>query len=186
MFDFATEVVPATPAASRARIWFDSTFGRWRTIDSGAFIRDVGWQLFVKSVDQSKTSDAALANDNTMFFSMEASKNYAIRGKIFFDTGATGDFKYGFVGPTSPTLVRCSRQTCIAGGTPAELVIDVALPGSTALTGTGTTGGYVAFEMIFKNGSNTGTFAFQWAQNTSDGTATTVLAGSYMEVSKAN
>jgi len=39
----------------------------------------------------------------------------------------------------------------------------------------------VEFTGTLHNGANAGTFAFQWAQNTSDANVTQVLAGSYME-----
>lgn len=51
------------------------------------------------------------------------------------------------------------------------------------LTGTGTNGGFVMLSGVVHNGANAGTFSFQWAQNTSDGTATVVRAGSYLEYS---
>jgi len=58
--------------------------------------------------------------------------------------------------------------------------MDLAYPGSTSLTGAGTIGGYVEMDLIV-NTPATGTFAFQWAQQTSDASDTTVLAGSYLE-----
>jgi hypothetical protein len=59
--------------------------------------------------------------------------------------------------------------------------MDTALPGSTSLTGTGTTGGFVQFMSILHNGANAGYFRLQWAQNTSDAGNTTVLSGSYID-----
>lgn len=133
-----------------------------------------------KTSDQSKTSDTTLANDSALTLAMAANTKYEIRLVVFFDTGATPDFKYALVGPTSPTLTRFYRMRCVAGSAPSTLALNTALP-SESLTGTGTTGGYIEMVILWQNGANAGTFAFQWAQNTSDVGATTVLGGSYLE-----
>jgi hypothetical protein len=144
--------------------------------------------MLSKSADESRINSAVLSNDNTLFFSMAAATKYRIRGVIFFDTTAAGDFKYTFVGPASPTLVRSELQAVIAGGTPAWAIIATAYPSSSgvALAGTGTTGGYIRFDFIVHNGSNVLNFAFQFAQNTqTNDTGAIVRAGSYMEYSIA-
>lgn len=140
-----------------------------------------GWTTLSKVANETRSSSGSLASDAVMQFAMAASTNYRIRGKVFFDTSANADFKYALNAPGSPTAVRGVRSHCIAGGTPAELAVDVAAVGSTSLAGTGTTGGYVAFDFLWQNGSNAGTWSFQWAQDTSDASNTTVLAGSYLE-----
>lgn len=140
-----------------------------------------GWQTVQKLADETKTANTTFANDAELKFSMLVNKKYRIRGTIWFDTTAAGDFKYQFVGPASPTLVRFERIDCVAGGTPAENVPDTAYPTNKALAGAGTTGGYIRFEAIVQNGASAGTFALQWAQNTSDAGNTTVYAGSYIE-----
>jgi len=142
------------------------------------------WAVTHKKADQQKTSDSTLADDLHLKFRMEVSTIYRVRGMIFFDTAATPDFKFSFVGPASPTLVRFSRLQCIAGGTPAEIIIDQAYPAAVTLVGTGTNGGYISFEGLIQNGVNAGNFAFQWAQNTSDAGATIVRGGSFLEHQK--
>jgi hypothetical protein len=144
-----------------------------------------GWTTVSKAADQTKTSDTTLANDTALSFSMLASTNYRIRGLVWFDTQDAPDFKYAFSGPSSPTLVRGEVVSCIAGGTPAFATVVTSLPGSTALTGAGNNGGYLRFEFAFQNGTTAGTFAFQWAQNTSDAGGTRVRAGSYLEYAVA-
>ena len=49
------------------------------------------------------------------------------------------------------------------------------------VTGAGSTGGFLDMDITWQNGANAGTFALQWAQNSSGGNATTVRAGSYLE-----
>lgn len=142
-----------------------------------------GWNVIVKTADQSRSSTTTLATDNTLSFSMAANTNYIVRIRVFYTTGASGDFKYALTGPSSPTKVRIVRKH-IDPTNPTTLVTtsESAITGSTTLNaGTGTTGGWVEFEISWQNGSNAATFGFQWAQATSNGTNTTVHAGSYLE-----
>jgi hypothetical protein len=114
---------------------------------------------------------------------MAANTKYTIRCNIFFDTAATPDFKYAMTGPASPTMVRTVRRTIDPSAQTTESVaVDTAATGSVSVaSGTGTTGGHVTMETIWQNGSNAANWTFQWAQNTSDASNTTVLAGSYCE-----
>lgn len=144
------------------------------------------WTTLSKSSDQSVINSATLISDAVLRFTMSAATKYRIKGVVFYDTTAAGDFKYGFIGPASPTLVRASRMDCAAGGTPAKRVTDVVIPGSTSLTGTAVNGGFIMFDMIFHNGVNSALFAFQFAQNTAtNDTGAIVRAGSYMEFAVA-
>jgi hypothetical protein len=135
----------------------------------------------IKLLDETRVSNTTLANDSELLIYMKASTKYRITGTIFFDTTANADFKYGFVGPASPTLVRMARSTAIPGAAPTFSVVDIALPTAQTLVGTGTTGGYIQFTCIYQNGTNAGYFAFQWAQSTSDAGNTIVRAGSFLD-----
>jgi hypothetical protein len=148
-----------------------------------------GWTTLSKSADQSVINSAALVSDNTLTFPMLASTKYRVRGKIFFDTTAAGDFKYTFTGPASPTLVRSEIVVSTPGAAPTIPAITTAYPNSSgvAITSTsGTTGGHIAIDMIIHNGLNAGNFTFQFAQNTAtNDTGAIVRAGSYLEFSVA-
>jgi len=142
-----------------------------------------GWNVVVKTADQNVTNNNTLFTDNTLAFSMAANTNYIVRIRVFFTTGASGDFKYALTGPSSPTKVRIVRKHIDPTNlTTLITTSEAAITGSTTLAaGTGTTGGWVEFEISWQNGSNAATFGFQWAQATSNGTNTTVHAGSYLE-----
>ena len=142
-----------------------------------------GWNMISKAADQAIINSAVLTTDTSLQFTMQANLNYRLRGVVFFDTTAAGDFKYAFTAPAAPTLIRAELVDCIAGGTPAELAaIATATPGSRSLAGAGTTGGYVEFRFIFQNGANVATFGFQFAQDTqTNDTGAIVRAGSWME-----
>lgn len=142
--------------------------------------RDVIYNV-VKLADETRTATTTLADDAEIRYWMDASTAYRIKGIIFFDTVAAADFKYGFAGPASPTLVRMKRTHAIPVTAPTDLAPDVALPTAVTLTGTTTNGGFVEFDAIYHNGTNAGYFSFQWAQNTSDAGSTIVRKGSYID-----
>jgi hypothetical protein len=140
------------------------------------------WRQVLKTADETKTTNTTLAADGVLKFTMAASQKYAVRGRIYFTTGATGDFKARHTGPASPTLVMIQRRAVAAGASAdSSLAVDAAYSSAdiTALGGAGS--GVIEFDGIIYNGTNAGDFAWQWAQNTSDGTATVVKAGSYLE-----
>ena len=139
-----------------------------------------GWTLAQKVIDESRVLSTTLANDGALVVSMSALTRYAIRAQILFDCNATADFKWALTGPTA-SLIRVTRSHRLAGATAlAGIAGDAAYTASQALAGTGTTAGMVEFFAIVA-ATVGGTFAFQWAQNTSNAGATTVLAGSYLE-----
>jgi hypothetical protein len=114
---------------------------------------------------------------------MAANTKYQFKLEVFFDSGTTPDFKWRHSGPTSPTLVRIVERGSAPGSTTLSFNVATAYSSSdNALTSSSaTTGGYVSLEGIIHNGVNAGDFHFQWSQNSSSTTATTVRAGSYIE-----
>jgi hypothetical protein len=134
-----------------------------------------------KTANESITSDSVLSDDSVLKFTMTANTKYSIRLKVFFTTAATPDLKYRVVGPASPTLIKRTITRAAGGAVPALVAVgnsydaaDVILNGSGA-------DGFIEEEIIVHNGATSAQFIFQWAQNCSNGTATTVLAGSYIE-----
>lgn len=144
-----------------------------------AFVPDT-WVLINKLNDEARTSSTTLTADADLRLILQASRTYSIKIVIFFDTVAAADFKYSLSGPASPTLVRIRRQHIEPGGGTFTDAIDTSYTSSTSVTGTGTTGGYVMFDIIVQNGGTGDWFYFNWAQDTSNGSATTVLSGSYL------
>jgi hypothetical protein len=120
-----------------------------------------------------------------LFFAVAANTNYQFRLEVLFDTGTTPDFKYRHSGPAGATLVRITQQDAAPGDTALGYSVATAFSAADVAVAGGavTNGGYVKLTGIIQNGANAGTFRFQWAQNNSSGTATTVRAGSYIEYS---
>lgn len=152
-----------------------------RLNDISRYANQLEWVTVKKDSDETVASDSTYSDDSDLKFGAEASSNYAFRLKVFFDTSAAADFKYQIQGPSSPTLVRMEVKHIIAGGTAyAGQVVQTAFATSVAVAGGGTTGGYVEVNGILQN-VTAGVVSFQWAQNTSDASNTTVRAGSYLE-----
>lgn len=159
------------------------TNGSYLVADSDA-TNGVSWGGFYPV-----TSDVTVTNSTTfttatgMSASLAASKKYLIRGAVLFDTTAAGDFKYQFTGPASPTLVRIAVITNLPGATSTASVVQTSFT-SGSLTGTGTTGGAVMFNGVVQTSAgNSGTLAFQFAQNTAQNDSGAIVrAGSYLEV----
>ena len=137
------------------------------------------WQNKRKTTNESRQSNTTLTVDGVLTATLMASQKYAFRGRVWFDTPAAADFKYSisFAG----TTLYCKHSYFPAGSSTETVAIATATPASATVLGTGTTGGYVEFEGIaIVDGSNR-TLNFNWAQNTSTASNTTVLAGSYLE-----
>lgn len=164
---------------------FETDTARWKRGDGVTawpnlpYLKGGGFEI-IKPINEDKTSDNTLAADTHLQFAAAANTKYRIKMKIWFDTGATPDFKYQISGPATPTAVRIFRKH-IDPTNKTTLVVasETDYTSSTSLAaGTGTTGGYIEVDMILHNGSTAGTVSFDWSQATSNSTATTVLAGS--------
>lgn len=154
------------------------------TVVSDGIYAEYGWNTVPKTAIETRSASAALANDGALQFAMVANTTYDIRMRVYYDTAAAPGLKYALSGPASPTLVRLARKHISAAALTALVVAsEVAYTASTSLPG-GTTGGYIEFDATVANGANAGTFAFQWAQDTSNASNTSVNAGSYLEYRK--
>lgn len=147
-------------------------------IDEGA------WTVVTKQTDEARNTTTTLADDAELAVPMEANTRYMIRGRIFFDCNATADIKWSLAGPSGLSLARVERRTIAAGATTYGNVAVATAFGSVSVTGTGTEGGYIAFEAVIATGANAGDLTFQWAQDTSNAGDSTVLRGSYLEYRK--
>lgn len=139
----------------------------------------------LKTADETRVSNANLADDATLKFPIEAGAHYLFFFRVFFDTTPTADFKCSLNGPLNPVGVRFRRHA-IAPGAVALSGIGVSTAFGAVLPVTSAVGpgGYVEGFGGVRNGPNAGTVAFQWGQNTADPGNTTVLAGSVLEYAR--
>jgi hypothetical protein len=191
----STPVQPAIPASSvcLAQIYVpaaDTVIGATQIIERRVFVPAVpaaqGWNTLSKAADQTKTSDATFANDNTLLFTAGASTKYRVRASIWIDTSANADFKWQLSGPAAPTLVGIHQtQFNATSGLATSATFDTAFSTSHAIAFTSAFVDRLEFSGILHIAGTGGTVAFQWAQNTVDASNTIVRAGSYLEYSVA-
>lgn len=134
--------------------------------------------------DLAKTSDNTIATDSAFSAPMAAQGKYLLILKIWYNTAANPDFKWRLIGPASPAAINLNGQYVIPNAT--QLVAPFRMTAYSTSDETilsGATGeGWLLVEGYIENGLNAGFLEFQWAQNTSNATATTVRGASYLQL----
>lgn len=141
-----------------------------------------------KTADESVTSSTALQNDNELLYSIADTGTYLFDLYVFATSAANaaGDINIGFSFPTGTLhFASTGADTGIASGNTSTGQWAALLSATSGVT----TGGYglsTSNLMIHVHGiliaTATGTLQFMWAQNSSNANASTVKAGSHMEV----
>ena len=143
-------------------------------------------QFIFKSIDESRASTTALADDSELVLPLEANKKYLVTVMAIYNALATPDLKYAINVTGSPTVIASgsldrngSTGALTAGNTrgtfhttPTAVTVVGANPDTLRY--------FSEFNMAIVMAGSAGQVAFQWAQNTSSGTACTVFAGSYI------
>lgn len=136
-----------------------------------------------KSADQSKTNNT-YADDTHLTTTVEANANYIVRVVFYVSQGsATPNIKAQFVAPSGTTDIYgisqntdSTPQISTISGIAGALNLGFSAPiiGDNMCT----------FDGSLSTGANAGTLKIQWAQNTTNASATTVKRGSYMTLIK--
>lgn len=135
-----------------------------------------------KSATASISSNITLQPDSELFFAVEANAIYVVEAMIQYD-GAAGnaDLKMLFRTPSGGSFAGSATVISTSGATAFDLA-QIAIPGNGSFD-MGTLGsGTQSFKvngMLITAGS-AGNLSIEWCQNTSNATATRVLAGSYI------
>lgn len=142
--------------------------------------------IAIKTADESVSSSTTVQDDDHLFFTLAANSFYELKCwlRVYAATG-TPHFRYAFVEADGEydTYVRSFDQggtTTTASDAANESVVDDVLALNAATEKLMEITGWI------RTGGSGGVFKLQWAQWTSDATATTVRAGSYMKVEKLN
>lgn len=144
------------------------------------------WTTIKKTADETRASTVTLVDDTFLKFAATAGVRYRIKASVFYTiANATMDFKYSaaYSGTFSGDMTLRRQQAPVSGiGSDNEFTSMSAgiINASIGQTGAVAGNGYVILDIIFV-ATTSGTFSFQWAQNTSDAGNLTVLAGSYLE-----
>ena len=131
----------------------------------------------VKTTDEDVTSSDVMQNDNELVIPVEANTDYAIVGIIVAESASsTPSIDFTFTVPAAITAGGWAHDNIGTGATLRAFATE----GGMNLTAAQVR--FVAIWGYLQNGANAGNLQFQWAQETSDGTATTVKAGSSLTV----
>ena len=130
----------------------------------------------VKPDDESISSDDTLSDDADLKAVLNINKEYGFLLILFFESGNTPDIKYAFTIPTGASGDRINTfWQSTASGSTADI---------TATTSLTVTSGVKCAPMTGRvsMGGTAGSLIFQWAQDTSNPTSTTVNKGSFLVI----
>lgn len=148
------------------------------TVGTDLSVGGIGKTMFVyKGSDESVTSSSTLQDDNELVSpTLATNVKYLVECQVFYtSTSATPGVKFSWVGPTSATMVWGAGAGYIGNSTIGA--VDAWSISASAFDQALYTG-------ILVTAGSTGTLQLQWAQNTSNGTATTVKAGSWLRLTR--
>lgn len=134
-----------------------------------------------KPSDQSKSSDTTYAADTDLKFTVATGVYYVMGRVLATSTSATPDIKVQLSWPASSSILGSYWSNAGAGTVLTEDATSPAITTNFDIAANGLT--LVQFDLVLVAGA-TGTFAVEWAQNTSNATATTVKAGSFLRYRK--
>jgi hypothetical protein len=130
----------------------------------------------IKPSGQTVTSSTALVNDSALVLAVVSNSVYCVQGAIQYNAASGGDLKYTFTVPAGASGFygwTATNITAFNGGA------------SSAWTDTNTGQGNgtstfmnIRITGVLNVGGASGNLQFRWAQNTSSGTATTVMGNS--------
>ena len=133
----------------------------------------------VVKANQDVTSSTTLVDVSDLTLRIGKYERINFKYNIFYTTAAAGDIKYLIDTPASLTAYRVAQNGCDHAG--AALASIITAEGSAiAITASGTDG-CLQLTGTIENGATAGDIKFQFAQNTSDGTAATVREGSSVQ-----
>jgi hypothetical protein len=136
-----------------------------------------------KAADESVTSSITLQDDNHFSWSILANTNYMMLGWIYATGAAAGDIKMALSAPAGCTGYRNVHWAGAAVTTPSSTIPDQGVQTNIASRDTrGLPGGDISGQIwgaVF-NAGTAGTLKFQWAQDVSNATPTTIKKGSWM------
>lgn len=178
-----TVAAPWTLGQRRQSVTVQSDGANWVVLrsKSDAYIR--------KSSDTARASTTVTAADPELLLPVQANAVYEIHVVLLFTGAATGDIKYQLTLPASSTAEGywVGAGTTIAAaaiaGSVGLVAGDLTAVRSSGASDTSTTIG-ITMQGFVTIGATSGNLGLKWSQLTSDVTATTVLTGSHMTLTR--
>ncbi len=157
-------------------LWVTTSTGELN-VNVGGTASEIGPSIVtcvIKSVDETIQTDTVLSNDSELLAAVTANTNYYWVLMLNFTTPNNADLKLLFTAPAG-AVMKAAVQDAI-GAYNAGVMKDV-LTEEQLTTGNNTDMNYI-LQGSLEIGATAGTVNFQWAQNTSQATDTTVREGS--------
>lgn len=132
----------------------------------------------VKTSRESVTSSSTLQDDNDFTFSVKANTTYAINGKLFVSASSAGGIQWVFAVPSGASgRLNIDSGASAFDGFDIDITSGQSSSTNIVMTNTSQSGKLSGF---VTTSSTAGTLTFQWAQHTSNATATFIERGSTM------
>jgi len=154
-------------------------------VSGSAQIFDVNPMFIAKQTDQSTVNNIVLIDDDELVFAGEANKTYVIWMMGIIVTPSVADMDFAWSVPAGATCVSNANSGIIWRGTSNQL-IETDRTVESLLGGSGTNKLQFGFIFIVQMGGTAGDVQYQFAQNVTNATNTTMKAGSAMIVFEAN
>jgi hypothetical protein len=163
----------------------------WEDIsDGGGGSPSVGdlldWQYVRKASGETVTGSDSLQNDDALLFAIGANETWEFEFVLSVSSSSdTPDIKVAITGPTACAGMWGSHGPAsnYVSGTNVYNSFTKTVWDASSFAGHGIRNGVpvmVTIKGLARNGANAGNIQLQWAQNTSNGTGTTVDADSYL------
>jgi hypothetical protein len=150
-------------------------------------------RVIKKAAAESVTSSTTLQNDDDFTISLEASKIYRVQLFLAIGGATAGDIKvaWAMTGGVVQYTGRHCRGPQVGSADNTATTVRVATSGQTTSVAYGTDGainGSAHEDFLIETTTNgtAGTLTVQWAQNTSNATATTVGSASFMVIEEVD
>jgi hypothetical protein len=136
-----------------------------------------------KAASQSVTSSTTLVNDSDLFFTPPINSTYLVHGLLGFLGSTAGDAKIGWTGPAGAQFrwTGTAQDASISAGSGSVETIRHVITDTEVI---GTVTGAIELSCVVNGiltmAGTAGNFQLQFAQNTSDATATQMRLGSYL------
>jgi hypothetical protein len=182
----AGDVVYASGANALARLAAGGAYRHARLSSNNSALEydEVGIRYVVKSADESVTSSTSLQNDDHLVLAIAANEKWVIDYTLIFScASADPDAKIDFTVPSGAAGGYFRTYLAPDTFTPA-LAYPVGFATATAFAVSTIEGPWISVRLWIRNGPNAGNVQLRWAQNTSDGDALSLLAGSFMQCTR--
>lgn len=136
------------------------------------------WTTITKSADESVTSNSTPQDDDELVVALSSGKSYLIELLLIYSNAAGGTPDLKVVLGEDSTARGVFEATGFAATDVAQVVSFLANQTATLISGTAASARGLFLKGIYTSAG--GTFKLQWAQNSSNATATKVLAGSIL------